>query len=297
MGAGMEMLEKRNKIILLADSLEHGWKTVREYESNPLAEDSDDEQKILKAELRAGRKLKAAAGAKRGGRGGRRYGGMRMTPYNVYSAPGGFSGGATAPSQAAVAPVFQPQRGGIKGACFSCGATTHWKAKSPTMAQGRANAADLHRRMMAGAALASTHPDVSSPVGRLRSSRSFWESAGASQFILDVIDVGYQLPFYMCPAACHLANNRSALVNAVFVEEEIAKLYRLGCISVCEEPPLVVNPLSVAVNAKDKKRLILDLRYVNMHLLREHFKMEDMLVGKQLFDSNELLFVFDIQKY
>jgi len=42
----------------LADSSDAGWRVVDEYVSNPLAEDSDDEKKIYKAQTRAESKLK-----------------------------------------------------------------------------------------------------------------------------------------------------------------------------------------------------------------------------------------------
>ena len=39
----VEKLRVRNKHICIADSTEGGWETVRQYESNPIASDSDDD--------------------------------------------------------------------------------------------------------------------------------------------------------------------------------------------------------------------------------------------------------------
>ena len=55
---GMEFVKNRQKVIKLADSSQLGWKVVKEYESNPIAEDSDDEKKMYRAQMRAERKAK-----------------------------------------------------------------------------------------------------------------------------------------------------------------------------------------------------------------------------------------------
>ena len=45
-------------MIKIADDSDMGWKTVKEYEVNPLVEDSDDEKRLLRAEARANRRSK-----------------------------------------------------------------------------------------------------------------------------------------------------------------------------------------------------------------------------------------------
>ena len=54
-------MHERQKLIRMADRSEHGWATVKEHLEDELADDSDDEKRIQKAEFRAGRKLKATA--------------------------------------------------------------------------------------------------------------------------------------------------------------------------------------------------------------------------------------------
>lgn len=58
---GIELLERRQKLIKLANRSEYGWRTVEEYEEDDLAKDSDDEKRIAKAEYRAKKKQKRAA--------------------------------------------------------------------------------------------------------------------------------------------------------------------------------------------------------------------------------------------
>ena len=55
---GMDFVKNRQKLIKLADSSDAGWRVVDEYVANPLAEDSDDERKIYKAQTRADNKIK-----------------------------------------------------------------------------------------------------------------------------------------------------------------------------------------------------------------------------------------------
>ena len=55
---GEQLIMARQKLIRIADRSEFGWTTVSEYEEDELADRSDDEKRLYKAELRAGRKIK-----------------------------------------------------------------------------------------------------------------------------------------------------------------------------------------------------------------------------------------------
>ena len=56
----LDKLHTRNKHIRIADTSAGGWETVRQYESNPIASNSEDESKIFKAENRALKKKKSS---------------------------------------------------------------------------------------------------------------------------------------------------------------------------------------------------------------------------------------------
>ena len=46
---GMDLLQERQKLILLADKSQYVWKTVLEYKHHDLADDEEDEKKIYRA--------------------------------------------------------------------------------------------------------------------------------------------------------------------------------------------------------------------------------------------------------
>ena len=50
---GMKLMEKRQKHIKVADRSDYGWSMVKHYDSHPLADDSNDEKRLEKAEREA----------------------------------------------------------------------------------------------------------------------------------------------------------------------------------------------------------------------------------------------------
>ena len=112
--------------------------------------------------------------------------------------------------------------------------------------------------------------------GRLKAHVPFWEKIGAPPFIIDCIRQGYKIPFYVSPPPAEFSNNRSALEHSEFVHSAILELLSSG--RVCQVPKsclYVINPLSVSVQSCGKRRLILDLRYINHHVFKQKFKFED----------------------
>ena len=60
--------------------------------------------------------------------------------------------------------------------------------------------------------------------GNLKKNLEFWEFIGTSSFILNVIKLGYRLPFWDVPPAYCSKSNLSAFKNFEFVESSIAEL-------------------------------------------------------------------------
>ena len=118
----MELLQERQKLILLADKSQYGWKTVLEYKHDDLADDEEDEKKIYKAESRAARSTK------------------RFTSRSTRQTSNVTSTSTTAQLSASqlpnlfsrVNPQLSSQRS-ASGLCFACRKPGHWRALCPNL--------------------------------------------------------------------------------------------------------------------------------------------------------------------
>ena len=109
---------------------------------------------------------------------------------------------------------------------------------------------------------------VCSVRGNLAKCYKEWEKIGASGFILSVIRNGYKTPFIDFPPPKVFPNNASALNERDFVSEAISDLLANRCVEVLDYSPAIANPLSVSFQSSGKKRLILDLRHVNLYIFK-----------------------------
>ena len=142
---GEKLIDARQKVIKIADRSEHGWATVAEYEEHELADNSDDEKRLFRAEARAGRKLK-----QRGFNNARGKGGARK-PFRASPAT---TGGEHTASQSTS--TFAPHRNSLQsllahlsaskptgsygmpgtsqlGPCYLCGKLGHYRKACPLL--------------------------------------------------------------------------------------------------------------------------------------------------------------------
>ncbi|VDI05545.1 Hypothetical predicted protein [Mytilus galloprovincialis] len=192
---GIDIVQERQKLIKLADSSQLGWKVVNEYVANPIAEDSEDERKMLRAQSRAERKSKAEKTKK------------SIKPRQVPYA-----------RNADKDDSFKP------GKCFNCGKRGHWADNCPDRKQKISNS--LYLSNLDSSSLFCSSDDnfycnnskirnanekVSitidclqkvdlvtyvekpvSPVGRLKNAIDEWRLITGNTHIIDVIQNGFK---------------------------------------------------------------------------------------------------------
>ena len=307
---GTRMLKLRQKAIRLADRSEFGWSFVAEYDADELADDSDDERKIEKAEKAAERK--AAMAKKKGGRSVQQsasYG--REAPSNRFLQGRRVPDVVPAQQSPAVFPGRQMRPVTGAGACFFCGEFGHFRRNCPKGGAAAVakqypfecdiyNDCDLYDLLPVGHhVIEGQDPDagLSTPVweldfedlnsikvqGGLRQHLSYWiEVLNAPDWVVDAIQYGYVLPLFSSPTPYFGCNHGSAVANHDFVSLAIQELLVTNCIAKVESQPFICSPLSV-VDGPSKKRLVINLRHLNQFLWKQSFKYEDLRIALMLF--------------
>ena len=103
-------------------------------------------------------------------------------------------------------------------------------------------------------------------LGWLRKCTGFWREIEASQWVLDILENGYRLPFVKKTPVGVKRNQSGCKEHEQFVDEAVAALVQCGSAATLEEGDLeYISPLGVVKGAR-KLRLILDLRQVNVYL-------------------------------
>ena len=125
------LLKKRNKSIRFADKSPAGWSAVEEYESDELADDSEDEKKLRSAERRALIKLRSRKQNRNSVQ--NRFKSSQEVSHHAAGA-GSFRSHVSQPFRVQQQPFRQPPFRGRQpqpsDKCFACGQFGHW-ANSP----------------------------------------------------------------------------------------------------------------------------------------------------------------------
>ena len=125
---------------------------------------------------------------------------------------------------------------------------------------------------------------------------AYWQDTlQAPAPVLDWIQNGYKLPLFSEPPRSVKHNQQSALANKQFVDQAVTELLNNGCVCRVSTIPHVCSPLSVVTSTEGKKRLVINLRYLNQYLRRDSFKYEDLHTLMAILMPNDFLFKFDLK--
>lgn len=118
-------------------------------------------------------------------------------------------------------------------------------------------------------------PQITDVQGRLFTNLEFWEKVlEAPPPVIECIKEGYKLPLLSLPEQYMKPNHRSAQQNKEFVTEAVSDLLKNRCIREVEGVPYVCSPLSVVISNSQKKRLVIDLRYLTNICCRINLNMK-----------------------
>ena len=117
----------------------------------------------------------------------------------------------------------------------------------------------------------------------------------ASPFIIDTITNGYPIPLTNIPPMYKSDNHASAIENSIFVNEALTELLADGCVIPLESIPHICSPLMVVINDSGKKRLVLNLKFLNKYLVKHRFKYEDLRTVLTLIEKDHRMFSFDLK--
>eukprot|EP00731_Ephydatia_muelleri_P023446 Em0015g1029a len=318
---GRQLIAHRQKLLKLADRSEFGWSLVEQYKEDALADDSEDEKRIDKAERAAERKAQAKRRKEAADERKRVPNGREAVQREVPR--------PRPEERPYKPPMFAP------GICFQCGGMGHLRRDCPKRVPLSAEYPLLEYEHVSDTCLGvdsgSVTPveggvdrenvtpvegsiegvrcwelqtadsgmpevEVGTVKGRLGKCIPFWkEELCAPSWVIDTITEGYVLPLMSEPPPYSRPNQLSAQLESESVSKAVVELLAGGYVERSSEPPTVCSPLSVVVSGAGKKRLVVNLRHVNQYLWKQKFKYEDLRVAMTMFSKGELMFAFDLK--
>ena len=276
-----DKLKSRNKLIRIADTSAGGWATVREYEQNEIADNSDDEKRIRQAENRATKHIKDK-GKIRTTRivdiqhpldqklvliqilimyavlllsrpfvpalhGVSRAPGMCVSTVKVWDIGEKTVRSSTEPAR------IQLQQHILNEAPNLSADTVNDKyfidCNFFNCYENNVTEFEIFSEQVNYFENSKLHGSFKGVKGNLKKHIQYWKDIGANEFILGTISEGYVIPFSSNPPSMCFKNNRSAFQNHDFVNTAIAELVDNGCAIKVPFKPYVVSPLSVATKS------------------------------------------------
>ena len=134
--------------------------------------------------------------------------------------------------------------------------------------------------------------------GSVRQSAEFWRSFVRSSTVMDWIDNGYRLQWDSNPPEPReMPNSVSATEYEEFVDNALSEMVASGAATRLPQGqrPAVVSPIGVVPKPRSEKmRLIINMRYVNRHLIKKVFKFEGLRDLADIIEKDDYMVSFDL---
>ena len=124
----------------------------------------------------------------------------------------------------------------------------------------------------------------------------YWESISDNLTVLKWLKEGIKLPFNYIPDQFYFSNRKFNFTEATFIDKEVSRLSKSGCIVKCtENNPLFVSPINV-VPKKKGFILVLDLRHLNSHIKPPSFVYETIDDVLKITEVNDHIVTWDLEQ-
>ena len=113
--------------------------------------------------------------------------------------------------------------------------------------------------------------------------------------VLDWIETGVALPFQKVPVPKIFNNKKIPELESTFLSLEVKRMVDCGAVVPLREPPLISSPIHAVPKKNGKFRLVIDMRYLNSHLIVPKFKMEGLETLSKMLEPEDSMFTVDLQ--
>jgi hypothetical protein len=142
-------------------------------------------------------------------------------------------------------------------------------------------------------------PASSEPIhtGRISNCAAFWRTFVKSKWVMSWIENGYDLVWDTTPPIPkELKKSKSSLDNQKIVTKGVSDMLETGAVSALPSGvlPTVISPLGVVPKSNSEKlRLVVNMKYVNMHLSKRVFKFEGLANLPDMADKGDWSAAYD----
>ncbi len=112
--------------------------------------------------------------------------------------------------------------------------------------------------------------------------------------VLEWIDRGVTLPFRQVPESQTFQNRPMDQIYSDFISEEIRRMVQCGAVMHTKNKPTICSPIHAVPKKNGKFRLVIDMRYLNSHLIVPKFKMEGLESLAKIIEPDDSMFTTDL---